>query len=131
MQGVCSALIDACMRQPLFYKILTNSEWQTALQTGHFLGSAVDVSDGFIHFSTADQIHETGRRYFTGERGLVLIEFATADFGDDLKWEASRGGDLFPHLYVELPCKLAKRQWDLLLGEGGIPLFPDEFEGGT
>lgn len=119
------------MHPPLFYKILAGAEWQAAVRAGYFAGSAVDLSDGFIHFSSADQMQETARRYFAGQADLVLVELATADFGDDLKWEASRGGDLFPHLYAQLDCQLAKRQWDLPLDDTGIPLFPDEFGGGV
>jgi uncharacterized protein (DUF952 family) len=81
------------------YKILPRAEWAAAQAAGRFEGSAVDHQDGYIHFSTAAQAGETARRYFVGQADLVVLEVEGDDLGDTLKWEPSRGGDLFPHLY--------------------------------
>ncbi|MDI2127221.1 DUF952 domain-containing protein [Yinghuangia seranimata] len=83
------------------YKLLPTREWESAESTGLFTGSAVDRRDGFIHFSTAAQLEETARRHFAGRTGLTLLAVGTGDL-DALKWEPSRGGDLFPHLYGDL-----------------------------
>jgi len=81
------------------YKILPAAEWAAAEAAGRFEGSAVDHQDGYIHFSTAAQAQETARRYFAGLADLVVLEVEADDLGAALKWEPSRGGDLFPHLY--------------------------------
>ena len=81
------------------YKILPRAEWAAAQAAGCFEGSAVDHQDGYIHFSTAAQAGETARRYFAGQADLVVLEVEGDALGDALKWEPSRGGDLFPHLY--------------------------------
>jgi uncharacterized protein (DUF952 family) len=86
------------------YKILARAEWRAALAAGVFEGSAVDLADGFIHFSTADQLGETARRHFHGQQNLVVLEVATETLGAALRWEPSRGGELFPHLYGSLRC---------------------------
>ena len=93
----------------MIYKICTSAEWREAEERGSFTGSAVDVADGFIHFSTAAQVEETARRHFAGETDLVLVAVDPAALGDALKWEPSRGGDLFPHLYGALPATAAKK----------------------
>jgi uncharacterized protein (DUF952 family) len=90
------------------YKVCTASEWREASVGGVYRGSAVDVRDGFIHFSTRRQLEETLRRHFAGRRDLVLVRFAAVDLGERLRWEPSRGGDLFPHLYGELRVSLAR-----------------------
>jgi uncharacterized protein (DUF952 family) len=87
---------------PTIYKICDREEWEMAKAEGEFAGSAVDRRDGYIHFSTAHQLRETARRHFAGRRGLVLLAVAAEALGDDLRWEKSRGGDLFPHLYAPL-----------------------------
>ena len=93
----------------LIYKICSAGEWREAEAAGTYRGSAVDVQDGFIHLSTAAQLDETLRRHFAGQRDLVLVAVDPADLGDALRWEPSRGGDLFPHLYRALPVSLARR----------------------
>jgi uncharacterized protein (DUF952 family) len=92
----------------LVYKICPRSEWEAAIATGAYRGSAVDKKDGFIHFSTAEQVAETLRRHFAGQTGLLLIEFDADDLGPALRFEVSRGGALFPHLYGDLPVSLAR-----------------------
>ena len=89
------------------YKIVPRALWDEALTTGSFAGSPVDLADGFIHFSTASQLDETAARHFRGVTDLVVVAVAAAQLGDALKWEPSRGGALFPHLYGPLPTSLA------------------------
>ena len=89
------------------YKILPRALWDEAVTKGSFNGSPVDAADGFIHFSTAAQVHETAARHFQGMKDLVLVAVEADDLGEALKWEPSRGGDLFPHLYGTLPTRLA------------------------
>ena len=84
------------------YKILGADEWQAAQAEGVFAGSGVDLADGFIHFSTAGQAPETCAKHFAGRADLVILELDADHLGPSLQWEPSRGGDLFPHLYMEL-----------------------------
>lgn len=86
------------------YKILGRDEWERALAQGVFEGSEVDRQDGFIHFSAAHQVRETVRRHFAGRSDLLLAAVDAEALGPELKWEASRGGELFPHLYAPLPA---------------------------
>ena len=83
----------------LIYKIATETAYAPARGTASFAGMPIDAADGYMHFSTAAQLAETLRLHFAGQSGLVLLGVRTADLGDDLVWEASRGGALFPHLY--------------------------------
>jgi uncharacterized protein (DUF952 family) len=91
------------------YKICERAAWQDAEKLGLYRGSAVDHRDGFIHFSSAAQLHETAARHFAGQRDLMLIAVDGGALGAALKWEASRGGALFPHLYGTL--LLAAVRW--------------------
>ena len=90
---------------PTIYKICTAAEWREAERAGAYRGSAVDRRDGFIHFSTAEQAAETAAKWFAGQRDLVLVAVDAEALGDRLKWEPSRGGALFPHLYGELAAR--------------------------
>ncbi|MGE3247801.1 MAG: DUF952 domain-containing protein [Beijerinckiaceae bacterium] len=81
------------------YKIATAEQWSAAEACGRFDGAPVDLADGFIHFSTAAQARETAAKHFAGQTGLVLAALDADALGAELKWEPSRGGDLFPHLY--------------------------------
>lgn len=103
------------------YKILSRADWEAALGAGRFDGSPVDARDGFIHLSTAAQAQETAARHFAGRSGLVLAGFDAAALGDALRWEPSRHGDLFPHLYAALDPALAVELRDLVLGPDGVP----------
>jgi uncharacterized protein (DUF952 family) len=103
------------------YKIMGQDDWGSALATGVFTGSAVDVRDGFIHLSTADQAQETARRHFAGRDDLVLVAYEAATLGEALTWEPSRGGALFPHLYGPLPTAASLDVRRLLLGADGAP----------
>ncbi|MGB8818253.1 MAG: DUF952 domain-containing protein [Rhizobiaceae bacterium] len=108
----------------LIYKILSRAEWEVAAAVGVFHGSAVDIQDGFIHFSTAGQMKETAARYFGGQQDLVLVAFDGAQFGKELVFEPSRGGALFPHLYAPLATSLAVSVDELPVGPDGAHVFP-------
>jgi uncharacterized protein (DUF952 family) len=101
------------------YKIAARSDWDAALRTGAFEGAAIDLRDGYIHLSTAAQAQETARLHFAGQAGLVLLRIDAAALGAALKWEASRGGDLFPHLYGALDCQLVEAVTEVPLGLDG------------
>jgi uncharacterized protein (DUF952 family) len=90
------------MTRQLIYKIVPRPLWVEAERSGRFQGAPVDLTDGYIHFSTAQQVRETARRHFAGQDDLLLVTVAVDRLGDKLKWEPSRGGDLFPHLYGDL-----------------------------
>jgi uncharacterized protein (DUF952 family) len=103
------------------YKILSRAEWRAAQAAGTFEGSAVDHTDGFIHFSTAAQAAETARKHFAGQADLVVLEIEAADLGAGLVWEPSRGGDLFPHLYGALRADQVRSVHEAPLGADGVP----------
>ena len=86
----------------LIYKILRADEWRVLMETGVTNGAPIDVADGYIHFSTATQVSDTASKHFKGERDLFLAVVDADPLGDALKWEPSRGGALFPHLYRPL-----------------------------
>lgn len=103
------------------YKILPRADWEAMQAAGRFEGSAVDLKDGFIHFSTAGQAQETARRHFAGQAGLVVLEVEADELGETLIWEPSRGGELFPHLYAPLDAALVRDVTEAPLDEGGVP----------
>ena len=94
----------------MIYKILT-AEQLAAVESGRPMQAPVDIADGYVHFSTSKQVQETLAKWFRGQTGLVLASVNGDDFGPDLKWEASRGGDYFPHDIVDAE---------------GVPLAPDD-----
>src|SRR5918996_811758 len=106
------------------YKICGAAEWRLAEQAGVYRGSAGGPRDGFIHFFPAEQAAETAARHFAGERDLVLLTVEVAQLGDRLKWESSRGGALFPHLYGELPLNAVRRFDPLPVDGAGKHVFP-------
>lgn len=108
----------------LILKIFRRSEWDAFRAAGETAGAPVDLADGFVHFSTAAQVAETAARHFAEESDLVLVAVDADRLGGDLKWEPSRGGDLFPHLYRKL--RIADVVWDksLPLGATGH-IFPE------
>jgi len=106
------------------YKICTAAEWREAGRAGAYGGSEVDRRDGFIHFSTAEQAAETAAKWFAGQRDLVLVAVDSGALGDRLKWEPSRGGALFPHLYGPLDVKAVLRVDPLPLDSSGRHVFP-------
>lgn len=109
----------------LIYKIATRAQWDKAKAQGVFKGAPVDLADGFIHFSTADQVRETAAKHFAGQGDLVLVAIDAPALGEALTYEPSRGGALFPHLYAELD--LAHVVWarPLPLDADGDHQFPD------
>lgn len=108
----------------LIYKILRRPEWDAFRAAGQTAGAPIDLADGYIHFSTAAQVTETAAKWFATESNLVLVAVQAETLGTDLKWEESRGGALFPHLYR--PLTLADVVWDksLPLGATGH-IFPE------
>ena len=116
LQGMTQAM--------LILKIFRRAEWNAFRDEGTTFGAPIDLADGFIHFSTAAQVAETASRHFATESDLVLVAFDEAKLGPALKWEASRGGALFPHLYRAL--QMSDVVWDksLPLGASGH-IFPE------
>lgn len=106
------------------YHICKRAEWAAAGAAGHYPGSSQDRADGFIHFSAADQVAASAAKHRAGQDGLVLLTVDPAALGAALKWEASRGGQLFPHLYGPLPLAAVRRVDDLPLGADGRHVFP-------
>jgi uncharacterized protein (DUF952 family) len=108
----------------LVFKIVSSREWRAAEDAGLFTGSAVDLRDGYIHFSTAAQAPETASRYFAGIDDLVLVAISADDLGDALRWEPSRHDDLFPHLYADLSMSAVRWVKPLRLDSSGRHIFP-------
>jgi uncharacterized protein (DUF952 family) len=108
----------------LVYKIVPEALWRAAEAAGRFDGAPVDHADGYIHFSTAAQVRETAARHFSGQRDLLLVAIDAEALGDSLRWEPSRGGDLFPHLYVPLGLSAVRTVERLPLGPDGRHVFP-------
>lgn len=109
----------------LIFKIFHDAEWADLQTKGETLGAPVDLADGFVHFSTATQVAETAAKHFAGAEGLWLLAFEADDMGDALKWEVSRGGAEFPHLYRSL--RLDEVLWAKPLPvESGMHQFPAE-----
>ena len=109
----------------LIYKIATIEQWRRAEREGVFAGAPIDLTDGFIHFSTAEQARETAARHFAGQRDLLIIAVETEALGPALRWEPSRGGALFPHLYAPLDLASVTSTRDLPLGADGEHEFQD------
>lgn len=108
----------------LIYKIFRRPEWDALCTAGQTSGAPIDIADGYIHFSTAAQVMETAAKHFATESDLVLVALEAEALGADLRWEPSRGGALFPHLYR--PLRMADVVWDksLPLGRTGH-IFPE------
>ncbi|MTI43049.1 uncharacterized protein (DUF952 family) [Roseibium hamelinense] len=107
------------------FKIVPKAMWQDAEAAGVFRGAPIDVADGYIHFSSADQVRETAEKHFSGQADLLLAAFDESSFDSNLKWEPSRDGDLFPHLYGSLDVKLAIWVKPLPMRADGSHVFPD------
>jgi uncharacterized protein (DUF952 family) len=103
------------------YKIIAGAAWEAARRVGRLEGAPIDLRDGFIHLSTAVQAPETARLHFSGQAGLVLLKLDAGRLGPALKWEPSRGGALFPHLYAPLACTLVEAVVPIELGADGTP----------
>lgn len=121
-----SALSCPPLMASYIYKVCSNAEWSAAQQAQVFVGSAVDLADGFIHFSTADQLSETLLRHFKDQTNLVALRVPVSALQTlDLRWEPSRGDDLFPHLYGALSAAAVDRTVLLEVDPDGVPRLPD------
>lgn len=107
------------------YKIVPAALWRGAQAIGVFTGAPVDLADGFIHFSDATQVRETAARHFAGQDDLLLAAIDTAALGASLRWEASRGGALFPHLYAALDMSAVVWVKALRRDAQGVHVFPE------
>ncbi len=107
------------------YKICPEVLWRRSEETNFFTGSPIDIQDGYLHFSTEHQVRETAARHFAGQADLLLIAIDADALGEALRYEASRGGDLFPHLYA--PLSLSAVLWvkPLPLGADATHVLPD------
>ncbi len=109
----------------IIYKIVPAPMWQEAVNRGRFDGAPVDLADGFIHFSTRRQVRETAAKHFGGQDDLLLVAVDADTLGEALRYEVSRGGDLFPHLYEPLDTARALWAKPLTLGADGRHIFPE------
>jgi len=109
----------------VIFKICPETAWRDAAAQGAFAGVGIDRRDGYIHFSTADQVRETAALHFVGEAGLVLVAVDEAALGPALQWEPARNGRLFPHLYGDLALGAVRWVKPLPLGADGRHVFPD------
>lgn len=109
----------------LIFHMARDAEWESAQSVGLYHGAAEDRADGFIHFSTASQVRESAAKHRTSEPNLILIACDPAALGDDLKWEPARGGELFPHLYGDIPLSAVAWAKPLPLDAHGLHIFPD------
>ena len=118
-------------QQKLIYKIVSKTMWDKAEAASVFEGASIDLEDGYIHFSTAEQAEETAAKHFAGQNDLLLVAVDASSLGDALKWEASRGGALFPHLYASLKTDDAAWVKELPLAKDGTHVFPDGWADAT
>lgn len=109
----------------IIYKICPESLWREAESANSFEGAPIDIQDGYLHFSTAGQVRETADRHFAGLRDLLLIAIDADKLGSALRYEPSRGGDLFPHLYAPLALSVVLWVKPLPIGQDGRHVFPD------
>ncbi len=115
------------MSDKVIYHMCRADEWAEAEQTGSYGGSSQDKADGFIHFSTRTQVWTSAAKHRRGQDNILLLEVDAAALGEALKWEASRGGALFPHLYGPLPVSAVMNLTPLRLDDDGVHIFPDGF----
>ncbi len=108
----------------LIYKITPIADWDKALANGIYEGAPIDLQDGFIHFSSAEQVADTAAKHFANQADLLLVAVNIGILGNDLKWEVSRGGDLFPHLYSSLPINSVVWTRPMPLSDHGLHLIP-------
>lgn len=109
----------------LIYKIVSHEIWQRMAKDGVLIGMPVDLADGYIHFSAADQLRATAVKHFAGQTGLQLLAVDPVRLGAALRWEVSRGGALFPHLYASLALGDVALSIPLPLNDAGMHLFPE------
>jgi len=109
----------------IIYKICPESLWRDAETAQFFKGAPIDIQDGYLHFSTEQQVRETADKHFAGQRDLLLIAIDSDKLGPALRYEPSRGGDLFPHLYAPLALSAVLWVKPLPIGPDGRHVFPD------
>lgn len=112
--------------EAFIYKVVKTHEWQDAKDAGTFSGVGIDLTDGFIHLSGPDQVVGTVKKYFAGQVGLVLLKVEAARLGETLRWETSRDGMLFPHVYGDVPLAAIVEVKELPVLEDGMHQFPDD-----
>ena len=110
----------------LAYKIVDAAEWRAAVAEGRYDGAPIDIADGYIHMSAEAQLAETARRHFAGRNDLLFLTVDLSRFGDELIWEPSRGGDLFPHLYAPLPVAAVSASRAFSVTADGEMTFKDD-----
>lgn len=109
----------------MIYKVLTREQWAAA-EAGAPVCAPVDEADGYVHFSTRDQLQSTLDKWFQGQEGCVLAAFSAETFENELKWERARGGELFPHVYGVVRAGQVQALWLLEMGDNGAPVAPDD-----
>jgi uncharacterized protein (DUF952 family) len=112
--------------ESIVYKIAPRDSWDAGLPGGRYDGSLDDLRDGFIHLSTAAQVRATAEKYFAGQEGLIIAAIDVARLGASLKWEASRGGDMFPHVYGAIESSMVIWTKPLAIAGDGTFDFPAE-----
>jgi uncharacterized protein (DUF952 family) len=117
---------EAIVSSDVVYKICSAAEWTGAVRAGHWSGSADDRRDGYVHLSTRAQLAATAARHFRNREDLVVVAFDTVRLASDLRWEPSRGGALFPHLYGPLPAAAGRVVGALSPGPDGVPVIPED-----
>jgi uncharacterized protein (DUF952 family) len=110
----------------IIYKVVDANLWTSVSSDVPFRGAPVDMKDGFVHLSTGAQVRDTVKLHFRGVSDLLLVAIDSARLGDALRWEPSRGGDLFPHLYGPLHLSAVVDVRPLTLGADGVPLIPED-----
>lgn len=108
----------------VIYHLAREAGWRDGTRSGTYTGTAEDRADGYLHFSTADQVAGSAAKHRRGEAGIILVAVDTESLGDALRWEQSRGGALFPHLYGALPMASVLWSKPLPLGRDGLHRFP-------
>ncbi|QDV45119.1 hypothetical protein Enr13x_49930 [Stieleria neptunia] len=112
----------------MVYKILAKTDWDDAQAAGVFAGCGIDLTDGFIHLSGHNQVETTAKLYFAGREDLLLLTIEASKLGESLRWEASRDGALFPHVYGDIPLDAVISVDPLPVNDDGSHRFPDSFE---
>ncbi len=116
--------LEGSLMTKRLYKVVAAEIWRQAVLDGQFQGAGIDLRDGFIHLSAPDQVIETVETHFAGQEGLLLITVDATRLGSDLRWESSRAGALFPHLYGVIPMSAVERTDPLPVDETGTHQFP-------
>lgn len=109
------------------YKILSDADWRVASDLG-YSQTALDEGDGYVHLSTREQVAETLALHYHGQSDVRLLEYVVEEMSGPIRWEESRGGQLFPHLYARLQIGDAKRIWSLDLKPDDTPKLPDDID---